>query len=114
MNSAQQNAANSGLPVLEPDWLDPLIDLTAAGKTYLDQALNLAMPPCLNDHGDYSGFASATQLANSDLRIGAASTDGELISPATGTATADDSTGTDDEDRQRTFFAQAPLVWPFK
>jgi hypothetical protein len=50
------------------------------------------------DFGDYPSFASATQVANSLLRIGTAATDTEAANPTTGTATADDTTGTDDED----------------
>ena len=50
------------------------------------------------DFGDYPSFASATQVANGLLRIGSAATDAEAENPATGAATADDTTGTDDED----------------
>ncbi|MDZ4405378.1 GEVED domain-containing protein [Prosthecobacter sp.] len=50
------------------------------------------------DFGDYGLFASATQVANSNIRIGTNATDTEASNPSTGTATADDTTGVDDED----------------
>ncbi|MEQ1749913.1 MAG: GEVED domain-containing protein, partial [Prosthecobacter sp.] len=50
------------------------------------------------DFGDYPSFASASQVSNSLLRIGSVATDAEAVNPTTGTATADDTTGTDDED----------------
>ncbi|MCX6857948.1 MAG: GEVED domain-containing protein, partial [Verrucomicrobia bacterium] len=51
------------------------------------------------DFGDYPSFTSASQRADSALiRIGTAETDTEAANPATGLATVDDTTGTDDED----------------
>uniref|UniRef100_UPI00378343F0 GEVED domain-containing protein n=1 Tax=Prosthecobacter sp. TaxID=1965333 RepID=UPI00378343F0 len=50
------------------------------------------------DFGDYVSFASATQVANSIIRIGTNATDTEAVNPTTGSATIDDTTGTDDED----------------
>ena len=50
------------------------------------------------DYGDNPLFASATQVANSVIRIGTNATDTENSNPASGTANADDTTGTDDED----------------
>jgi len=51
------------------------------------------------DFGDNPAFTSASQRADGALiRIGSAATDAEAENPATGTATADDTTGTDDED----------------
>jgi hypothetical protein len=51
------------------------------------------------DFGDYPSFPSASQRADSALlRIGTAATDAEAAYPTTGTATVDDTTGTDDED----------------
>jgi hypothetical protein len=54
-------------------------------------------PSASADYGDYSGFAAATQTANSAIRIGTLATDAEAASPANSTATGDDITG-DDED----------------
>ncbi len=50
------------------------------------------------DFGDYTGFAAAAQLASPDIRIGTNATDAEAANPTTGAATADDTTGSDDED----------------
>jgi hypothetical protein len=50
------------------------------------------------DFGDYAGFASAAQAASSAIRIGTAATDTEASTSVNGTATADDTNGTDDED----------------
>ncbi|MCX6839006.1 MAG: GEVED domain-containing protein, partial [Verrucomicrobia bacterium] len=51
------------------------------------------------DFGDNPSFTSASQRADGALlRIGTAATDAEAENPAAGTATADDTTGTDDED----------------
>jgi len=52
---------------------------------------------CGLDYGDYNGFASAAQTANSILRIGTLATDEEAPNPANATATGDDNVG-DDED----------------
>jgi hypothetical protein len=52
----------------------------------------------ITDFGDYPSFASASQIAGVDLKIGTNATDVEDINPTTGSATADDTTGTDDED----------------
>ena len=66
---------------------------TANGEVE-DYAVNVVST---TDYGDYSGFAAATQVANSNLRIGTAATDGEGADPANSTATGDDNVG-DDED----------------
>jgi protocatechuate 3,4-dioxygenase beta subunit len=50
------------------------------------------------DHGDFSGYGAAYQQVSSDLRLGTAATDAEASTVATSTATADDTTGVDDED----------------
>jgi uncharacterized repeat protein (TIGR01451 family) len=50
------------------------------------------------DFGDYPSFASASQVANSNLRIGTNVTDTEVSNPTTGNATADDTSGVNDED----------------
>ncbi|MCX6857002.1 MAG: GEVED domain-containing protein, partial [Verrucomicrobia bacterium] len=98
LNGTQENPANSGLPVLEADWLDPLIDWTPAGKTYFDRAFGMVISGCISDYGDYPLFASASQVAATELQIGSNATDSEAINPTTGTATLDDTTGVDDED----------------
>jgi len=50
------------------------------------------------DFGDYPSFASASQVANSVIRIGTNATDTEASNPSTGAATADDNDGVNDED----------------
>ena len=50
------------------------------------------------DFGDYGLFASATQVANSNIRIGTNPTDTEASNPGSTTATADNTTGVNDED----------------
>ncbi len=50
------------------------------------------------DFGDYPSFSSASQVANSVIRIGTNATDTEAENPTTGAATADDEDGTNDED----------------
>jgi len=50
------------------------------------------------DFGDYPSFASASQVANSAIRIGTNATDAEASNPTTGSATADSTTGVNDED----------------
>lgn len=98
-NSVQENPANSRLPVPESEWLDLTTDITATAKAYLDQALDFAGPVC-TDFGDYSSFASASQVVSSAIRIGNAATDIESASPVNATATGDDAAGgtPDDED----------------
>ena len=54
--------------------------------------------PPTHDFGDYTGFAAASQKVSADIRIGTLATDAEASSPTTGLATADDTTGVDDED----------------
>ena len=49
------------------------------------------------DFGDYGLFASATQVANSNLRIGTNATDTEVSNPSSTTATEDNTTGVNDE-----------------
>ncbi|MEZ5325582.1 MAG: SdrD B-like domain-containing protein [Verrucomicrobiales bacterium] len=53
---------------------------------------------CPADYGDYPTFASASQSASADIRMGTNPTDSEAANPASGSATVDDGTGTDDED----------------
>ena len=102
MNSAQQNSANSGLPVPTSDWFSPTVDLTPTGKTYLDQALNMALEPCVRDFGDhvYGSLAASTasQYISTFLRIGTAATDAEAADPSDANANKDNTTGTNDED----------------
>jgi hypothetical protein len=50
------------------------------------------------DRGDYAGFGSATQTANTTLRIGTAATDVDVSALTNAAATSDDTNGTDDED----------------
>jgi uncharacterized repeat protein (TIGR01451 family) len=50
------------------------------------------------DFGDNPSFASASQVMSADIRLGTNATDAEATNPTTGTATADDTTATDDED----------------
>ncbi len=58
----------------------------------------VAGPTATKDYGDYSGFGTASQTANTGLRIGTAPTDAEASDPSNGTATGDDDGGSDDED----------------
>jgi len=51
-----------------------------------------------SDYGDHTGFPSASRTAATQIRIGTAATDADPAYPTTGTASADDTTGTDDED----------------
>ncbi|SKB07238.1 Putative Ig domain-containing protein [Prosthecobacter debontii] len=60
-----------------------------------DHAATIGLP--VNDFGDYSGFASVSNVANTNLRFGA-SVDTEGTATTNATATGDDITGTDDED----------------
>ncbi len=50
------------------------------------------------DFGDYPNFASASRVASTLIKAGTAATDVETVNPTSGNATADDTTGTDDED----------------
>jgi SdrD B-like protein/putative Ig domain-containing protein/GEVED domain-containing protein len=50
------------------------------------------------DFGDYPNFASASRVASTLIKVGTAATDVDTLNPTTGNATADDTTGTDDED----------------
>ncbi len=65
-----------------------------AGTSVLSIATNLPV----TDFGDYPAFAAAAQTASAEIRIGTAATDVEPVNPTTGTANADDTAGTDDED----------------
>ena len=60
-----------------------------------DQATTLVVPQF--DFGDYASFASASNTANTNLRLGAL-IDTEGTATTNPTATGDDTTGTDDED----------------
>jgi choice-of-anchor A domain-containing protein len=60
-----------------------------------DHAVTIGGP--ITDFGDYTGFAAATQTANSAIRIGTLATDAEAADPSNSTATGDDLVG-DDED----------------
>jgi len=62
------------------------------------RTLSITTNPPVTDFGDYPGFASASQIASTEIRIGTAATDVEPVNPATGSANTDDTTGTDDED----------------
>ncbi|MGV3659672.1 MAG: GEVED domain-containing protein [Prosthecobacter sp.] len=50
------------------------------------------------DFGDHASFAAASRTATTQIRVGTAATDADAAYPTSGTASADDSTGTDDED----------------
>jgi hypothetical protein len=50
------------------------------------------------DFGDHPAFAAASQIASTLIRIGAADTDTEFANPSNGLATADNTTGSNDED----------------
>ncbi len=50
-----------------------------------------------NDFGDFASFGSASNAANTTLRLGAL-VDAEVTATTNATATGDDTTGTDDED----------------
>ena len=52
----------------------------------------------VTDFGDYPAFAAASQIASTEIRVGTNATDADPVNPTTGTANADDTTGTDDED----------------
>ncbi|WP_377162888.1 putative Ig domain-containing protein [Prosthecobacter fluviatilis] len=54
--------------------------------------------PAVTDFGDNPAFAAASQIASTEIFVGTAATDAEALNPTTGTANADDTTGTDDED----------------
>lgn len=62
------------------------------------RALSITTNVPVTDFGDYSIFGSASQIASTEIRIGTNATDVEPVNPSTTTATADDTTGTDDED----------------
>jgi len=51
-----------------------------------------------DDFGDYSGFADASSMASTTIKLGTAVTDAETVATKNPTATGDDITGTDDED----------------
>jgi len=59
---------------------------------------NLTLQAQTSDFGDYPSFGSASQVANSVIRIGTNPTDAESSNPTTGAATTDNTTGTNDED----------------
>lgn len=58
----------------------------------------IAVNASTSDFGDYPSFPAASRLASSAIKIGSAATDTDAANPTTGTATADDTSGTDDED----------------
>ncbi|MCB1275934.1 GEVED domain-containing protein [Prosthecobacter sp.] len=60
-----------------------------------DYTANIAVP--VTDFGDWSGAADASNIASSDLRMGALA-DTEFVSTRNSAATGDDLTGSDDED----------------
>ena len=62
------------------------------------RALSITTNLPVTDFGDYPAFAAAAQTASTEIRIGTAATDVEPVNPTTGTANADDTAGTDDED----------------
>ncbi|WP_395742930.1 beta strand repeat-containing protein [Prosthecobacter sp.] len=62
------------------------------------RSLSITTNPPVTDFGDYPAFASASLTASTEIRIGTNATDVEPVNPATGSANADDTTGTDDED----------------
>uniref|UniRef100_UPI0037C5313D GEVED domain-containing protein n=1 Tax=Prosthecobacter sp. TaxID=1965333 RepID=UPI0037C5313D len=62
------------------------------------RALSITTNLPVTDFGDYPAFAAASQIASTEIKIGTAATDAEPVNPTTGTANADDTTGTDDED----------------
>jgi uncharacterized repeat protein (TIGR01451 family) len=68
----------------------------ASGTGEVEDHLLTIIPS--TDFGDYPSFASASQTADTNIRIGTTATDTEASNPATGTANADDTTGVDDEE----------------
>ena len=58
------------------------------------------------DFGDHPGFASASQTAVAGIRIGTNATDVEAANPTATGATADDTTGVDDEDLTMPVFTE--------
>jgi len=60
-----------------------------------DHAATIAVP--VTDFGDWSGAADASNIASSDLRMGALA-DTEYLPTKNAAATGDDTTGSDDED----------------
>jgi uncharacterized repeat protein (TIGR01451 family) len=68
---------------------------TAAGEVE-DHLITITAPNL--DFGDFSGFAQATSVANTTLRIGTNATDAEASLTGNTSANVDDTTGTDDED----------------
>jgi hypothetical protein len=69
------------------------------------------------DYGDYNGFPSASQSVHSAIRIGVNPTDLDVTSHANGTASGDDTNGTDDEDLELPDFyvgATTPLTIPIE
>ena len=63
-----------------------------------DYTVTVNVPVYTTDYGDHVSFPSASQEIDAAIRIGTNATDGEVANPTTGTANADDTTGTDDED----------------
>ncbi|MFO1485862.1 MAG: GEVED domain-containing protein [Verrucomicrobiaceae bacterium] len=68
----------------------------ASGNGEVEDHLLTIVPE--TDYGDYPSFGAATQVANSNLKIGTNATDTEASNPTSGNADADDTTGVDDED----------------
>ncbi len=62
------------------------------------RSLSITIVPPTTDFGDYPIFPSASQTASTEVFVGTNATDVEPVNPTTGLATADDTTGTDDED----------------
>jgi DNA gyrase inhibitor GyrI len=61
-----------------------------------DHLLTITAPNL--DFGDFSGFAQATSVANTTIKLGVNAADAEASLTGTTSANADDTTGTDDED----------------
>lgn len=62
-----------------------------------DHAVSIAPAPGF-DFGDMISWPSASQTVSTDIRIGTTPTDAESTNPVSGVASADDTTGADDED----------------
>ena len=88
--------ANIGLRARLTSIQNPVINgLSGIGEVE-DHLISITAPN--QDFGDFSGFAQATSVANSSIKLGVNAADTEVSLTANATANADDTTGIDDED----------------
>ena len=68
------------------------------GTASLENTIDFGLRAPVTDFGDYPAFASASQTASPNIRIGNNPTDSEATNPTSGAATADNTLASNDED----------------